>query len=79
MVNLFQIKLKTIREDEKILSESTESELGLTKYRPVSKEFGEEVTKNLDKELEDGIFNAYKTAQDEFTKMELKHQTLMIL
>ncbi|WOZ55770.1 internal virion protein D [Pelagibacter phage HTVC041P] len=63
---------KQLAEDEKILSETPESELLLTKYRPVSKDLGDEVIKNLDKELEDGIFNAYKTAQDEFTKGGLK-------
>ena len=66
------IDKKLLAEDEKFLNDTPESELQLTKYKPVSDEVGEEVIKNLDKELEDGIFNAFTKAQDEFAKDGIK-------
>ena len=59
---------KQLEEDEKFLSNANEEDIVVTKYRPMSDEFNQEFTKNLEKDLEDSIFGAYKDAQKQFTE-----------
>jgi len=52
-----------LAEDEKFFSEAPTDKINPTKYRRVSDEFGKEVSKNLEQDLEDTIFNSFKDAQ----------------
>ena len=54
---------KQLAEDEKYLSNIKEEEIVLKKYKPLDDELTEEVVTNLNKELEDNIYNSFKHAQ----------------
>ena len=65
---------KQLAEDEKVLNESNIEELITTpkKYKPIKDDVSKDFVKNLDKDLEDGIFNSFRDAQIKFKKGEIK-------
>ena len=63
---------KQLEEDEKYLSNVSSEELELSKYRPLKEDLSDEITKNLEKDIEDNIFNAFKDAQEQFDLGKIK-------
>ena len=61
--NKEKINQKQLEEDEKFLKDLDDDSIIQTKYKPVSPVEAKALTKNLDTELEDSIFNQFKEAQ----------------
>ena len=63
---------KQLAEDEKSLSELPDESIELKKYRPLSDEFADDISKNLEKDLDDAVYNSFKTAQKSFLDGNIK-------
>jgi len=63
---------KQLAEDEKALSEIADEDIVLKKYRPLKDEVADDISKNLEKDLDDAVYNSFKTAQKSFLDGDIK-------